>query len=109
MLAHRLDPMQTQRMQHGARALHDTQHGDGAREPEVEDGHHEDGAFDAGEAECVLHCHVPEHDAETLMREREGPEAEVGGCVGYAVEAEFWVVLVLRSKNECKETYRWCE
>ena len=24
------------------------------------------------------------------MREGEGPEAEVGGCVGDAVEAEFW-------------------
>jgi hypothetical protein len=91
MLTHRLDPMQTQRMQHGARALHNTQHGDCAREPEVEDGHHQDGAFDAGETEGVLHRHVPEYDAEALMREREGPKAEVGSRVGDAVEAEFCV------------------
>jgi hypothetical protein len=90
MLAHRLNPMQTQGVQHGTRTLHDTQYHDGACEPKVEDGHHEDGALDAGEGECVLHGHVPEDDGETLMGEGEGPETEVGCSVGDAVEAEFW-------------------
>lgn len=89
MLAHRFDPMQTQGMQHGTGTLHDTQHGDGAREPKVEDGDHEDGAFDTGEAECVLHGHVPEHDGETLMGEGQRPETEVGCSVGDAVKAKF--------------------
>ena len=33
MLAHGLDPVQTQRVQHGRRALHDDQHGDREGEP----------------------------------------------------------------------------
>jgi hypothetical protein len=59
MLAHRLDPMQTQGMQHGTRTLHDTQHSDCACKPEVEDGNDENSTFDTSEAKCVLHCHVP--------------------------------------------------
>jgi hypothetical protein len=89
MLAHRFDPMQTQGMQHGTCTLHDTQHGDSAGEPEVEDRHHEECALDAGEAECVLHGHVPEHDGETLMGEGESPKTEVRCGVGNAVETEF--------------------
>jgi hypothetical protein len=89
MLAHRLNPVQTQGVQHGTCTFHDTQHHDCACEPEVEDGHHDDGALDAGEGECVLHGHVPEDDGETLMGEGEGPETEVGRSVGDAVEAEF--------------------
>ena len=89
MLTHCFDPVQTQGMQHGTGTLHDTQHGDCACEPKVEDGDHEDGAFDAGEAECVLHGHVPEHDGETLMGEGQGPETEVRGSVRDTVEAEF--------------------
>lgn len=83
--------MQPQRMQHGTRALHNTQHHNRAREPKVEDWNHDDRALDAGKAECVLHRHVPEDDGETLVGKGEGPEAEVGGGVGDAVEAEFWM------------------
>jgi hypothetical protein len=102
MLAHGLDPMQTQRMQHGARALHDTQHHDRGCEPEVEDGDHHEGACDAGDGECVLHRHVPEHNGETLMGEGQGPKTQVRGCVGDAVETEFWEVLVVTYK--CQDT-----
>ena len=89
MLTHRLDPMQPQRMQHGRRALHDNEHGDGEEEPHGEKDEDGEDAEGAGHAEGVLERHVPEHDGELLMREREGPEAEVGGRVGDAVEAEF--------------------
>jgi hypothetical protein len=89
MLAHRFDPVQTQGMQHGTRTLHDTQHGDCACEPEVENGHHEEGALDAGEAERILHCHVPEHDGETLMGKGESPQTEVGRGVRDTVETKF--------------------
>jgi hypothetical protein len=89
MLAHRFDPVQAQGMQHGTCTLHDTQHGDSASEPEVEDGHHEDSALNASEAESVLHGHVPEDDGETLMGEGESPETEVGCSVGDAVQTEF--------------------
>ena len=37
VLAHGLDPMQTQRVQHGRRALHNDQDGDGEEEPTVRD------------------------------------------------------------------------
>jgi hypothetical protein len=89
MLTHRFDPVQTQRMQHGTRTLHDTQHRDCACEPEVENGHHEEGTLYAREAECVLHGHVPEHNGETLMGERQSPKAQVGCSVGDTVETKF--------------------
>lgn len=69
MLAHSLDPVQTQRMQHGTSTLHDTQYSNRECEPEVEDKDHDEGAADAGEGECVLHGHFPEDDGETLVGE----------------------------------------
>jgi hypothetical protein len=89
MLAHSLDPVQTQRMQHGTRTLHDTQYGNRKREPEVKDKHHDEGAAHTRKGKGVLHGHFPEHNRETLMGEREGPETEIRRRVGNAVEAEF--------------------
>ena len=43
----------------------------------------------AGEAEGDVERHVPEDEGELLVREGERPEAQVGCCVGDAVEAEF--------------------
>jgi len=89
MLAHRLNPVQTQRVQHGARAFHHDQHRDGEEEPHEEEDKVGDDADSAGHAEGVGERHGPEDDGELLVGEREGPEAEVGGRVGDAVEAEF--------------------
>ena len=89
MFTHGLDPVQSQGMQHGTRALHDAQDGDGEHEP------HEEGDDDHDDAGGALHAkrtaqgHVPEHDGELLVRERQGPEAEVRSGVGDTVEAEF--------------------
>ena len=77
-------------MQHRARPLHHAEDSDGEEKPHVEeDDCHED-AERAGGGECVAEGHGPEHDGELLVGEGEGPEAEVGGGVGDAVEAEFW-------------------
>ena len=95
MLTHGLNPVQTQRVQHSTCALHDTENHNGEREPEAEDEDHEDGANNAGVGEGVLHSHFPEHDGQTLMGEGQGPETKIGGCVGDAVETEFWGLLIV--------------
>lgn len=91
MLAHGLDPVQAQGVEHGAGALHDAEDGDGEGEPHVkgDDGHGD--AEGAGAAEGVADGHGPQHDAELLVGEREGPEAQVGCRVRDAVEAEFFL------------------
>lgn len=89
MLTHRLDPMQPQAMQHGTRTLHNNQNGNCEHEPEVEEGGDHDDTGGARLREGDAKRHFPEHDAELLVGEGEGPEAEVGGCVGDAVETEF--------------------
>lgn len=78
MLAHSLDPMQAQTMQHGACALHDAENGDGEEEPHVEEDDGHDDAEDACKGEGVAEGHGPEHDGELLVGEGESPEAEVG-------------------------------
>lgn len=78
-------------MQHSGSTLHNAQHKDRQHEPAVEDHDHDDCAGDAREAEGNVHRHVPEHDGEALVGEGEGPEAEIGGGVGDAIEAEFWM------------------
>ena len=77
-------------MQHGRRALHDAKNGNGGEEPEAEDEEHHDRAEEAGEAERVPERHVPEHDGQLLVGEREGPQSKVGGRVRDAVETEFY-------------------
>jgi len=67
MLAHRFDPMQTQRVQHSTGAFHDTEDKDGKHKPSVKDDGHDDRACDAREAKSDLHRHIPQHDRETLM------------------------------------------
>lgn len=94
MLAHGLNPVQTQRMQHGAGTLHDTQDGDGEGEPKVKYDDHHDGAGDAGLRKGVLHGHLPEDNGEALVSEGEGPEAEVRGGMRHAVETEFYFLHV---------------
>ena len=89
MLTHGLDPVQTERMQHGTRALHDDQNGNREHEPEVEETDGGDDTGGAGHGEGDAEGHAPEDDGELLMGEGEGPEAEVGGGVGDAVETEF--------------------
>ena len=89
MLAHGLDPVQTQRVQHCTGALHDDKNGDGEEEPDSEEDENGDDALDAGHAEGVGQGHGPQHDRELLVSEGQGPETEVGGGVGDAVEAEF--------------------
>jgi len=81
--------MQPQTMQHRARPLHDNQHGDGQEEPHDKEHEHSRHAQRACEGEGVAQCHGPKDDAELLVGEGEGPETEVGGGVGDAVEAEF--------------------
>ncbi len=76
-------------MQHSAGTLHDYQNSNRKEEPREEgDDEHED-TEGPGFVEPNGEGHGPEDDGELLMREGEGPETEVGGCVGDAVEAEF--------------------
>jgi hypothetical protein len=89
MLAHGLDPVQTQRVQHGTGTLHDDQDSDSKEEPDGEEDENGDDARDAGHAEGVGKGHGPKHDRELLVSEGQGPETEVGSSVGHAVEAEF--------------------
>lgn len=77
-------------MQHGTGPLHHAQNGNRQREPQVEgDDDHDDAGAGRFLREGGADGHVPEDDGELLVGEGEGPETEVGGCVGDAVEAEF--------------------
>jgi hypothetical protein len=89
MLAHRLDPVETQRVQHGTSALHDNQDSNGKEEPDGEEDEDGDDANSASHGESVGEGHRPQHDGELLVGERQGPETEVRGSVGDTVEAEF--------------------
>lgn len=97
MLAHSLNPVQTQRVQHGTSTFHHTKNHDGQREPETEYEYHQDGANNASVGESVLHGHLPQDNGETLMGKRQSPETEVGSSVRNAVKTEFWYMLVVES------------
>lgn len=58
------------------------------KEPHKEEAHDNEDAERALEAKGVGERHVPQYDRELLVRERQGPEAEIGGRVRDAVEAE---------------------
>ena len=73
MLAHRLHPMQSQTVQHGARAFHDAQDEYRKNEPHVEDDYNSNDTCYSSHTKCYIHSHVPQHDRKTLMRERKGP------------------------------------
>lgn len=92
--------MQPQTVQHGTRALHDAQNGNGEEKPHVKgnDGH--DDAEGAGHLERVADGHAPQHDRELLMCEGEGPQAEVRRGVGDTVETEFCVVVSVGFSTE---------
>ena len=94
MLAHGLDPVQTQRVQHGTGALHDDKDGDGKEEPDGEEDEDGEDAHGAGDGQGVGEGHGPQHDRELLVSKGQGPETEVGGSVGDTVETEFCKVLV---------------
>lgn len=89
MLAHGLDPVETQRVQHGTGAFHDNQDGDGEEEPDGEEDKHSNDTGNASHGESVGKCHRPQDDGELLVSERQCPETEVRGGVGNAVQAEF--------------------
>jgi hypothetical protein len=111
MLAHRLDPVETQRVQHGARTLHDNQDGDGEEEPDGEEDEDGENAGDAGHAEGVGEGHGPEDDRELLVSKRQRPETEVRGSVGDTVEAEFCKLVLegVGCEIECRQkAYQWC-
>lgn len=69
MLAHGLDPVQTQAVQHGRRALHDDEHGNGEEEPDGEEEENGKDARGARHAERVGQRHAPEHNRELLVSE----------------------------------------
>jgi hypothetical protein len=70
VLAHRFDPVETERVQHGAGALHDDEHGDGDEEPHVEADDDHDHAQRARHCERVAKRHAPQHDAKLLVSQR---------------------------------------
>jgi hypothetical protein len=96
MLAHRLDPVETQRVQHGTRALHDDQDGDGEEEPDGEEEEDGDDAHSASHGESVGKGHGPQHNGELLVSERQSPETEVRGSVRDTVEAEFCGLMLVK-------------
>lgn len=89
MLTHRLNPMQSQTVQHSRRALHDHQDGNRQDEPQVEERNGSDDPHGTGLRKGDAERHAPEDNGELLMGEGKGPEAEVGGSVGHAVETKF--------------------
>ena len=96
MLAHRLDPVETQRVQHGTGALHDDQNSDGEEEPDGEEDEDSDDANSTGHGESVGERHGPQHDGELLVSERQSPETEVRGSVRDTVEAEFCRLVLVK-------------
>lgn len=83
--------MQPQTVQHSTRALHHTQNGNSQEEPHVESDDRHDDAERAGHLERVADGHAPQHDRKLLMRQGQGPQAEVRRGVGNTVETEFCV------------------
>lgn len=78
--AHDHPPVQSQRMQEGRQALHDTQDGQGEDKPHRKHDDGEDDTDDARLAECALEGHVVQHLGELRVGERQRPEAEVRGA-----------------------------
>ena len=70
MLAHRLDPMQPQTVQHGAGALHDAEDNAGQDEPHEEQTDDHDHGKNASLLEGDPDGHGPQDDRELLMGER---------------------------------------
>ena len=102
MLAHRLDPVETQRVKHSTRALHHDQDSDGEEEPDGEEDEDGDNSNSTGHGESVGESHGPQHDGELLVSERQSPETEVRGSVGDTVEAEFCgLVLAMGYLSDC--------
>lgn len=77
MLAHGLDPVQTQRVQHGTGALHNNKNSDCKEEPDSEEDKDGDDALGASHAEGVGKGHGPQHDRKLLVSKGQGPETEV--------------------------------
>ena len=102
MLAHRLDPVETQRVQHGTRTLHDEQDGDGEEEPDGEEEEDGDDTNSTGHGESIGEGHGPQHDGELLVSERQSPETEVRGSVRDTVEAEFCRLGLVNQTSENK-------
>ena len=96
MLAHRLDPVETQRVQHGTSAFHDDQNSDGEEEPDGEEDEDGDDANSTGHGESIGERHRPQHDGELLVSERQSPETEVRGSVRDTVEAEFCRLVLVK-------------
>lgn len=59
MFAHCLDPVETERVQHGTCTFHDTQDGDGEDEPEKERDDDHEYLRATGRAECISKRHTP--------------------------------------------------
>ena len=62
MLAHSLDPVQSQTVQHGAGPLHDAEHKDREDEPEIEGGNDHDDSDYSRAFKGGPDRHVPQHD-----------------------------------------------
>jgi len=81
--------MQPQRMQKRRQPLHHTQNSQRQDKPHPKHPHRENDPDHPGHPERSLQGHVIKHFGELGVREREGPESEVGGRVGDTAEAEF--------------------
>ena len=85
-LVHKLDPVQTQRVEKGREQLHAAEDANGDTQPAGECGHEGDaaregGAILAASKALVDEDHLVEDSRELLMREGESPEPKVGGRV----------------------------
>lgn len=77
VLAHGLNPVQSERVQHGGGAFHNTQHGDGQDEPEEECHHNHKYLHTPGRTKGVAQGHVPQHHRQLLMCQRQCPQTQV--------------------------------
>ena len=59
MLAHRLNPMQSQAVQHGARALHHAENSNSQEKPHVEEHNGRNDAQDSCESKALTEGHIP--------------------------------------------------
>lgn len=59
MFAHRLNPMQSQAMQHGTSALHHAKDSYGKKEPYVKEDNNHDNSEGPRKFECFADCHIP--------------------------------------------------
>lgn len=87
-----LHPVQAEGVQEGRKALHDEEDADGEHGEGPKDERQGEESPAAPGRQAQAHHHGPQHFRQLCMGQAEGPQAQVGGCVGDAAQAVLYGV-----------------